>query len=108
MMAHGLAEAGCAVLLAARRRDGLAAVAAAIEAGGGRALAQPADLREPGHREALVAAAAAAFGRLDGVVLNAATSAIGPAEGEDATAFDDVMRVNVGAQAAWRARARGP
>lgn len=103
MMAHGLAGAGCAVLLAARRQDRLAAVAAAIEAAGGRALAHPADLRDPGHPDELVAAAAAAFGRLDGVVLNAATSTISPGEQEDAAAFDDVMRVNVGAQAALAA-----
>ena len=103
MMAHGLAGAGCAVLLAARRQDRLAAVAAANEAAGGRALAHPADLRDPGHPDELVAAAAAAFGRLDGVVLNAATSTISPAEQEDAAAFDDVMRVNVGAQAALAA-----
>ena len=51
-------------------------MAAAIEAAGGRALAHPADLRDPGHAEELVAAAAAAFGRLDGVVLNAAASTI--------------------------------
>jgi len=100
MMAHGLAGAGCAVLLAARRRGELARVAAGIAAAGGRALAQPADLRDPGHAQELVGAAAAAFGRLDGVVLNAATSTISPAEQEDPAAFDDVMRVNVGAQAA--------
>lgn len=70
MMAHGLAAAGCAVLLAARRQ------------------------------ERLVAAAGAAFGRLDGVVLNAATSMIAPAEDQDREAFDDVLQVNVGAQAA--------
>lgn len=100
MMAHGLAEAGCAVLLAARREGELAQVAAAIAAGGGRAVAHPADLRDPGHAQELVDAAADAFGRLDGVVLNAATSTIAPAEREDPAAFDDVMRVNVGAQAA--------
>lgn len=100
MMARGLAEAGCAVLLAARREDELARVAAAIADAGGRALAHPADLRDPGHAEALVTAAREAFGRLDGVVLNAATSTISPAEQEDAAAFEDVLRVNVGAQAA--------
>ena len=100
MMAHGLAGAGCAVLLAARRRGRLAAVAGAIEAGGGRAVARPADLRDAGHAEGLVAAAVEAFGRLDGVVLNAATLTISPAEDQDAAAFDDVLRVNVGAQAA--------
>jgi NAD(P)-dependent dehydrogenase (short-subunit alcohol dehydrogenase family) len=100
MMAHGLAEAGCALLLAARRESELARVAAAIEAGGGRAVAHPADLRDPGHAQALVDAARAAFGRLDGVVLSAATSTIAPAEEQDPAAFDDVLRVNVGAQAA--------
>jgi NAD(P)-dependent dehydrogenase (short-subunit alcohol dehydrogenase family) len=93
MMAHGLAGAGCAVLLAARRQDRLAAVAAAIGSAAGRAVAHPVDLRGPGHPNELVAAAA--FGRLDGVILNAA-------------AFDDVMRVNVGAQAALAAAAAGP
>jgi NAD(P)-dependent dehydrogenase (short-subunit alcohol dehydrogenase family) len=103
MMARGLAQAGCALLLAARREGELARVAGAIEGAGGRALAHPADLRDPGHAEELVAAAGAAFGRLDGVVLNAATSTIGPAEQEDAAAFEDVLRVNVGAQAALAA-----
>jgi NAD(P)-dependent dehydrogenase (short-subunit alcohol dehydrogenase family) len=100
MMAHGLADAGCAVLLAARRAGRLEAVAGAVEAAGGRALACPADLRDPGHAEALVAAATTAFGRLDGVVLNAATSTLAAAEAQDPQAFDDVLRVNVGAQAA--------
>jgi hypothetical protein len=105
MMARGLAEAGCAVLLAARRAGELARVAEAIEAAGGRAVAHPADLRDPGHAEELVAAAREAFGRLDGVVLNAATSTIGPAEQDDAAAFEDVLRVNVAAQAALAAAA---
>jgi len=105
IMARGLAGAGCAVLLAARRADALARVAAAIESAGGRARAHPADLRDPGHAEELVAAATGAFGRLDGVVLNAATATVAPAEAEDPAAFDDVMRVNVGAQAALAAAA---
>lgn len=100
IMARGLAGAGCAVLLAARRADHLAAVAAAIGAGGGRAVIHPADLRDPGHAQELVAAALAAFGRLDGVVLNAATATVAPAEREDPAAFADVLQVNVGAQAA--------
>jgi NAD(P)-dependent dehydrogenase (short-subunit alcohol dehydrogenase family) len=100
MMAHGLAEAGCALLLSARRAGELARVAGAIAAAGGRAVAHPADLRDPGHAQELVDAATEAFGRLDGVVLNAATSAVAPAEVQDAAAFDDVLRVNVGAQAA--------
>jgi NAD(P)-dependent dehydrogenase (short-subunit alcohol dehydrogenase family) len=100
MMARGLAEAGCAVLLAARREGELARVAASIAEAGGRAVPHRADLRDPAHGQALVEAATGSFGRLDGVVLNAATSAIAPAEAQDPAAFDDVLRVNVGAQAA--------
>lgn len=100
IMAHGLAAAGCAVLLAARRADRLRAVAAAITDAGGRAVAHPADIRDPHHAQELVDAAAGTFGRLDGVVLNAATATVSPAEREDPAAFADVMAVNVSAQAA--------
>jgi NAD(P)-dependent dehydrogenase (short-subunit alcohol dehydrogenase family) len=105
IMARGLAEAGCAVLIAARRAARLEAVARAIAADGGRAVAHPADLRDPGHPQELVDAALAAFGRLDGVVLNAATATVAPAETEDPAAFADVMAVNVSAQAALAAAA---
>jgi NAD(P)-dependent dehydrogenase (short-subunit alcohol dehydrogenase family) len=100
IMARGLAQAGCAVLLAARRGPELQALADQIGRDGGRAVAWRADLRDPGHAEALVGAAHDAFGRLDGVVLNAATSTLAPAEAEDLAAFADVMAVNVTAQAA--------
>ncbi len=105
IMARGLAEAGCAVLIAARRAERLEAVARAIAEGGGRALAHPADLRDPGHAQELVDVALEAFGRLDGVVLNAATATVAPAEAEDPAAFSDVMAVNVSAQAALAAAA---
>jgi NAD(P)-dependent dehydrogenase (short-subunit alcohol dehydrogenase family) len=100
IMARGLAEAGCAVLVAARREPQLTALADEIARAGGRAVAHRADLRDPGHAEELVDAARAAFGRLDGVVLNAGTSTLAPAEAEDMAAFADVLAVNVTAQAA--------
>lgn len=103
IMARGLAAAGCAVVVAARRAPLLEEVAAGIAAGGGRAVAHPCDLRDPGHAEALVTAAHEAFGRLDGVVLNAATATVAPAEAEDPGAFADVLAVNVAAQAALAA-----
>jgi len=103
IMARGLAGDGYGVLLAARRVDRLTAVTEEIAAGGGRAVAHPADLRDPGHAQALVDAALAAFGRLDGVVLNAGTATVSPAEDEDPAAFADVMAVNVTAQAALAA-----
>ena len=100
IMAQGLAQAGCAVLLAARRTPELEALADRIGRAGGRAIARRADLRDPGHAEALVAGARDAFGRLDGVVLNAGISTMAPAEAEDMEAFADVLAVNVTAQAA--------
>ncbi len=68
-------------------------------------MAHPADLRDPGHAEALVGAAEAVFGRLDGVVLNAGVSIQGPAEQEDLAGFADVLAVNVTAQVALAAAA---
>ncbi|MGE0347061.1 MAG: SDR family NAD(P)-dependent oxidoreductase [Candidatus Nanopelagicales bacterium] len=105
IMARGLAAAGCGVVVAARRADRLEGVAAEIAAAGGRAVAHPADLRDPGHAEALVDACMHAFGRVDGVVLNAAAATVAPAEAEDPAAFADVMQVNVAAQAALAAAA---
>ncbi len=105
IMARGLAAAGCGVVVAARREDRLAAVAEGIADAGGRAVAHPADLRDPGHAEALVSACMHAFGRVDGVVLNAAAATVAPAESEDPEAFADVLQVNVAAQAALAAAA---
>ena len=105
IIADGLAEAGCAVVMAARREQALERAAEAIDAGGGRADARGADLRDPGHAEDLVSTALAAFGRLDGVVLNAGASTIAAAAEEDLAAFADVLAVNVTAQAALAAAA---
>lgn len=105
IMARGLADAGCAVLVAARRGDLLEELVAEIGERGGRAVAHRADLRDPGHAEELVAAARDAFGRLDGVVLNAGVATLSPAEDEDMAAFADVLAVNVTAQMALAAAA---
>lgn len=105
IMARGLADAGCAVVVAARRAERLEETAAGIAASGGRALARAADLRDPAHAEELVQTALSAYGRLDGVVLNAATATVAPAEAEDPEAFADVLAVNVSAQAALAAAA---
>ena len=93
------------MVLAARREQELERRAAAITARGGRALARPAELRDPGHAEDLVHTALEAFGRLDGVVLNAGSSTIAAAEEEDLVAFADVLAVNVTAQMALAAAA---
>lgn len=95
LIAAGLAEAGCRVLLTARREPLLQQVRQEITRLGGTAEVCPADVRDPGHAAALAGRAVEVFGRLDGVVLNAGTMVLAAAEQEDIPAFRDVLEVNV-------------
>lgn len=69
--AIGMAEAGAAVVLGARRVDRLAETVAAVEAAGGKALAVETDVTRIDDCNRLVAAAMEAFGRVDILVNNA-------------------------------------
>jgi 7-alpha-hydroxysteroid dehydrogenase len=69
--ALALAEAGADVAVAARRREDLDAVVAAIGRLGRRGLAVPCDVNLGGQLDALVARTLEAFGRIDVVVNNA-------------------------------------
>lgn len=68
-----LASEGAAVVLGARRRDRLEALAADIERAGGRARAVPGDVTDEHHAAAMVDAAQSAFGGLDAAFNNAGT-----------------------------------
>jgi NADP-dependent 3-hydroxy acid dehydrogenase YdfG len=70
-LARELARLGAAVVLFARREERLQVVAAAIGREAGRALAVTGDVTRRGDLDRAVAAARAAFGRLDVVVANA-------------------------------------
>ncbi|MBL9080092.1 MAG: SDR family oxidoreductase [Planctomycetes bacterium] len=70
-IAVALADAGHAVVLAARGRDRLDAVAAELRARGASVLAETCDVADPAAVERLVASTVAQFGRLDVVVANA-------------------------------------
>ena len=75
---------------------------------GGQALALQADLRDRNAARGLVDAAAAAFGGLDLVVLNAAGyERVAFAHVDDA-AWDRMLELNLGAQFALASRASGP
>jgi 3-oxoacyl-[acyl-carrier protein] reductase len=73
-IATGLASAGAAVVINARRSAAEAeAAAAAICEAGGRAIVKLGDVSQPSEAAGLVAAAEAEFGRLDILVNNAAS-----------------------------------
>ncbi len=66
-----LAQAGAAVVLTARSPDAIEAVATRIRAGGGQAIAVPADVADYGQVEEVVEAALTQFDRVDILVNNA-------------------------------------
>ncbi len=90
-----LARRGLRVVLVARRRERIDAVAAAIAEEGGRALALPADLSRAEAPRELVEAALAACGRLDVIVNNAASFRLRPVEEFSLAEFDDHVAVNL-------------
>jgi NAD(P)-dependent dehydrogenase (short-subunit alcohol dehydrogenase family) len=103
-----LADAGAAVVCAARRGDEIERVAAGIRARGGRAIAVPTDVTDNAAVEALAAAAMSEFGRLDIWVNNAGGSPIqAPLVDLPEAEWDATLRLNltavwVGTKAAAR------
>jgi NAD(P)-dependent dehydrogenase (short-subunit alcohol dehydrogenase family) len=74
--ARALARAGARVALVARRAAMLEAIAAAITAEGGHALAAPADVTDAAAIDGVVAATVRRWGSIDGLINNA--GALGP------------------------------
>jgi NAD(P)-dependent dehydrogenase (short-subunit alcohol dehydrogenase family) len=93
--ARALAEAGAAVVLAARDSAALEAVALEIRESRGRAVAVQADVGEPAEVERLVQTALDNFGRLD-IAFNNATDGPPPTPlaDIDAEGFDRALRGN--------------
>jgi NAD(P)-dependent dehydrogenase (short-subunit alcohol dehydrogenase family) len=91
-----LAEHGAAVVLAARKPEALQAVAARIEAAGGRAMAVAAHTGKADDVTRLIAEAVARFGKVDVLVNNAAANPyFGPMLDIEDAAFDKTFEVNV-------------
>jgi NAD(P)-dependent dehydrogenase (short-subunit alcohol dehydrogenase family) len=104
--AVALAEAGADVVLAARRVDRLAAVAADVEACGRRVVVQQTDVSDPEQCVTLAQAAVDTLGRVDVLVNNAGVSTAAPATREDPDDFRRVVDVNLNG-AYWMAQACG-
>ncbi|WP_412027569.1 SDR family NAD(P)-dependent oxidoreductase [Deinococcus yunweiensis] len=93
--ARALDAEGAAVVLVARRRDRLDALAEAIRHEGGQAQVVAADLSDPAQARDAVAQAVSAFGRLDILVNNAGLMLLGPVADADPTDWHRMMDLNV-------------
>jgi NAD(P)-dependent dehydrogenase (short-subunit alcohol dehydrogenase family) len=95
-IALAFAEAGANVVVASRKQEGVAAVAAEIADHGGTALAIAAHVGEEEAVAALVEQTVDAFGGVDIAVNNAATNPhFGPLATATASQWDKIMEVNL-------------
>jgi NADP-dependent 3-hydroxy acid dehydrogenase YdfG len=93
--ARRLAADGASVVLVARRRDRLEALAAEIGREGGTALVLETDITDRTQAEAAVQRAVERFGRLDILVNNAGLMLLGPVVGADTDEWDRMIAINV-------------
>ncbi len=94
-MAKAFAAHGAHVTIAGRRRERLQAAEREIAAGareGGKAAHLPADVREPDEVAALMRFAVSRFGKVDGLVNNAAGNFLALSEKLSPNGFDAVVR----------------
>jgi short-subunit dehydrogenase len=87
-------RAAMRVVLAARRRERLAAVAAAVEGAGGEARVVPTDVADEAAVHALVDGTVSAWGRLDVLVNNAGVGILATVEQTAGAEFERLVRVN--------------
>ena len=89
------AERGAAVVCADIAGEAAAETARQIVSAGGRSSSCTVDVADPASNDALVAAAEAAFGRVDVAFLNAGILRRGTVTQTPAAVFDEVMAVNL-------------
>ena len=94
-IARAFARDGAAVLVAARTRGEIAAVAAEVKDAGGRALAVPTDVTNERDVATLVDRAVGEFGRVDVLVTAAGTATFGPVAAAKADEWDAMLAVNL-------------
>jgi len=91
-----LAARGHRVVISSRNQDSCDALASEIRERGGEAVAIACHVGKEDQLEALVSGTVDAFGRLDNLVLNAASNPVyGGSENVDRAAFDVIMHNNV-------------
>jgi NAD(P)-dependent dehydrogenase (short-subunit alcohol dehydrogenase family) len=102
--AHAMASAGATLVLAARREERLAELAAELRARGTSVLTRRTDVAVQDECEELASAAATEFGRIDVLVNNAGVGPAGSALHEDPDVFRNTIDVNLNG-VYWMARA---
>jgi NAD(P)-dependent dehydrogenase (short-subunit alcohol dehydrogenase family) len=93
--ARQLGAAGASVVLVGRRADALAVQAGLITEAGGQALWVPADLADPDSAHRIAAACRDRYGRIDGLVNNAAVVRHRPVAEWTIDGFDEHIATNV-------------
>lgn len=93
--ASALADAGASVVLAARRRDRIQALADGIVGRGGTALAVPTDVADEAQASAMVQRAQEEYGRVDILVNNAGVMHLGPVADADTDDWRAMIDVNL-------------
>jgi len=93
--ARRLGALGASVVLVGRRAEPLHQVAKQIASGGGQALCVPADLADPASPRLIVTECLARYGRIDGLVNNAAVIANMPIEQRETSGFDEHVATNI-------------
>ena len=106
-IAAALAGAGHRLVLTARDRERLQAVAEALRGRGAEVLTIPADLRDEAAPAAVVLAATTHFGAVDAIVSNAGTAPADKVESTSAARLRETFDLHVGAPLAF-ARAAVP
>jgi len=93
--ALSLAAEGAAVAVAARRKDRLDTLAAAVRERGGTALVLETDVTDEHQASDVVDRTVAEFGRLDTLVNNAGVMLLGPVVGAPITEWQRMVQINV-------------
>jgi NAD(P)-dependent dehydrogenase (short-subunit alcohol dehydrogenase family) len=104
--AQAFAEAGCDLVLGARRVEKMTATAALVQEAGRRVYTRKTDVADPEQCQQLVDAAVAEFGRVDVLINNAGVGTAVPATRETAEEFRAVIDVNLNGSY-WMAQACG-
>jgi NADP-dependent 3-hydroxy acid dehydrogenase YdfG len=92
--ALALAAEGCAVALAARRKERIEQLAARIEGDGGKALAMETDVTDEEQAQAFITGTHEQLGGLDILVNNAGVMLLGPVAGADTEEWRRMIEVN--------------